>query len=287
MGPAQHGTGTVSTRELGRGLKFTKDSVEGLLADLSGSQVLNPKSALDEHVYGLPNVSFETKRWPKTESRRVVKLPEEFHGKRLARYHILSPPGWYGLKFEDGTYHEIKSPYGMVNDLLWVREPWHAEKRFDDLPPRDLVDMYVDLKKEGWAGKWRHLLWFHGDPGPDFDGNGKPAERGRYRNAMFLPKALHRIQLELIGLDVQHLSRMDWRDQIAEGAPRGVDNPLTAHVWFRDHWNAINGSRHPFDSDPLVWRLVFRRALFKPARGRTVLHPPQHHQCRCATLTST
>jgi hypothetical protein len=144
----------------------------------------------------------------------------------------------------------VRCPYGIPGDILAVRETWATEARWDscapsDIPPRSRIHYLADGEKPEWAGK--------------------------VRQSIFLPAWGSRIKLRLDVVSVERLQDISEEDAVAEGV-----QPLrtghftgagmvfgTARSAFAAIWAQVNGSRAPWEGNPLVWRLEFSR-----------IHPP-------------
>lgn len=169
-------------------------------------------------------------------------------------------------------------PYA-VGKQLYIKETWAVHKRYDHLPGRDLKDGLQIVYKAG-------------------DVNELGAARGRWRCGRFMPKRFARVWLEVVGVKVERLHHITEEDAIAEGCspvPWGTwwqgyyqmpdgsllhqqyrgdeppewmiepkkDDPRpdldnTARKQFIFLWDAINGTKHPWDSNCFVWVISFR-----------------------------
>lgn len=126
-------------------------------------------------------------------------------------------------------------PYGGPGDRLWVRET------FAETSGRVIYRESVPM-------------------GP-----------GVWRPSIFMPRALSRITLEVVSVRVERLQDITDDDILAEGVTvAGVAalvgkqrsrEPIACNLrglWSLG-WDAINGKRAPWASNPWVWRVEFRR----------------------------
>jgi hypothetical protein len=165
----------------------------------------------------------------KTQTRRVVK-PQP----------VKTRGGW---EWRDGDVvwrwpggvHTC--PYGRPGDRLWVKEVWTLP---DPTDPRTVCYRASD------------------DPVT----TGVP-----WRSPLFMPRAASRITLEVTAVRVERVQDISTCDVRAEGidVSDGLDPTRDAEriKWvgrFARTWDAINGKRAPWASNPWVWAITFRVA---------------------------
>lgn len=77
-------------------------------------------------------------------------------------------------------------------------------------------------------------------------GNGKPM------SAMFMPRAMSRLTIEIVKVRCERLHQMSSADGVAEGA-NSIDE-------YRATWDALNVRRgYAWESNPWVWVIEFRK----------------------------
>ena len=206
---------------------------------------------------------------PKTQTRRVVKLP---HNNPLGQWEptiIGGPDGGRTaagetVPLQGGIWHtrtgtSLICPHGQPGDRLWVREtfqgpmweegtwdpdtdynrPEFCEYRADGGPRPEYVD-FEDNLHEGW----------------------KPS--------IHMPRWASRITLEVTGVRVERLQDISEEDALAEGIRQqicgwfsvpGIDGAgTTARAAFALLWNSLNAARgYGWDTNPWVWVIQFRR----------------------------
>jgi hypothetical protein len=180
---------------------------------------------------------------------------------------------WRGHTFENlwdfGEHNEDRkqlaklSPYGVVGDRLWCKEAWRTEERESDAVDgirfrADNAFVPIANTREA-ADRWvvAHENGKHGD---------------RWRSPLFMPRWASRLTLELVDVRAQRLQEISEADAKAEGvAPlvtlrKGYPSKRAADIAHRSYrdgyavrWDAINGRRAPWASNPFVWALTFRR----------------------------
>ena len=169
----------------------------------------------------------------KTQTRRIVK-PQPEHG--------IIPCAWVDtlwaeLDAKGGCrchMAPVRFPYGAPGDRLWVRETFahhfgELRYRADESP-----DSYYYGAK-GW----------------------KPS--------IFMPRALSRITLEITGVRVERVQDISEDDAWAEGVeppmlhPDDPGNLDVARATFAALWDSINAARAPWESNPWVWVVEFKR----------------------------
>lgn len=147
-------------------------------------------------------------------------------------------------------------PYGAPGDRLWVRETWAA----------------IDERGEAVSRRTRHVDQNCGDRLVYRADDRVLTEQ--WRSPLFMPRWASRITLEVTTVRVERLQAITEEDACAEGvtqtdgrwwdgaphAVKGTPRALpTAREAFADLWDAINGKRAPWSSNPWVWVVSFRR----------------------------
>lgn len=188
----------------------------------------------------------------KTQTRRVIS------DKILKTFQDLNPDiygnGVPSFETEMGQEVSITNlcPYGQVGDRLWVRETW-ADIGYAMFSSPHYVYRATDHeweKNDGWRG---------------------------WKPSIHMPRQASRITLKIINVRVERLQDIHHYDAIAEGVmssnpcggcgenqwnpcigclhPFG-DNPVDV---FSNLWDSINAKKHPWDSNPWVWVIEFKR----------------------------
>lgn len=136
------------------------------------------------------------------------------------------------------------SPYGVVGDRLIVRETWAHHPDGDGIIYR--------ATDPGWDDEKTGLVW-------------KPS--------IHMPHKYSRITLEITDVRVERLHEiktggyMFKSDVQKEGCPFENDPNLLGQdeaEWFSGLWNKINGKSHPWESNPWVWVIEFKRMTGGP-----------------------
>ena len=155
----------------------------------------------------------------KTQTRRVMKL-----------------------NMDGGVYSEPRCPDGVPGDRLWVRETW-ADVRWMQEPEHfpNGVSYRADCSADSLK-----LAEHYGV---------------RWKPSIHMPRWASRITLEVTEVRAQRLQDITEEDARAEGVNCAVGgfittNPVNA---FHGLWDYINGKRAPWDSNPWVWAVTFRR----------------------------
>jgi len=183
----------------------------------------------------------------KTQTRRVVKLPEWVHPNphrdqwdNLFWLHDdsrnephLYAATWPRSRVPIGQDPGPGCPYGSPGDRLWVRETWG---------PFEGGIVYRASEAEG----------------------AKPDD-GRWHPAIHMHRSFSRIELEIVSVRVERLQGISTEDIRAEGLAdvRGRfarhGTAPTLQTQFALAWDSINGKRAPWASNPWVWVVEFRR----------------------------
>jgi len=167
----------------------------------------------------------------KTQTRRVVNPQPKV-------VHDFYPDGTLETErlFRNGG--RIRCPYGVRGDRLWVRETWAdvSALRFAQHDFPNGVSYKADCNADSLE-----LAKHYG---------------ARWTPSIHMPRWASRITLEVVDLAVQPLQTISKQDAIAEGVSEWEDDPKGA---FRALWDSINADRAPWDSNPWVWAVTFRR----------------------------
>jgi hypothetical protein len=84
----------------------------------------------------------------------------------------------------------------------------------------------------------------------------------KWKSSIFMPRWASRITLEITDIRVERLQEITIKhDEVAkEGWPFGFKDIDTAPVnLFIKFWDSINGKKYPWDSNPWVWVISFKR----------------------------
>ena len=147
----------------------------------------------------------------------------------------------------------LRCPYGKPGDRLWVRESFVT-----GWPVNDFGDLQ-QFDEDG--GELPRQVWYRADS-PDLrwlsdDGEDLTANPP-WKPSIHMPRRLSRITLEILEIRIQPLHAISNLDALAEGFDPTFK--LQSYVAdFRDLWDQINGRRCPWNSNPWVWALTFKR----------------------------
>ncbi len=148
----------------------------------------------------------------------------------------------------------IKCPYGGYSDLLWVKETWASENRYNHLKPSEIPQ----------TAKIFYLA----------DGGYSPFEIGKVRSPLFMPRWASRITREITELRAERLQEITDKDARAEGVEfinklgyaawrnyiGGENEPLDSPIAsFQTLWDSLNAKRgYPWAKNNWVWPIRFR-----------------------------
>lgn len=175
----------------------------------------------------------------KTQTRRLVAPQPDEDG--LAREMRLSAPG----PWMDTSERVYRCTYGDTGDRLWVRET---------LKLRD-----AGTRRECWiyAADGGIIRMQDDDPRVHQMLSWAHHKEGDTCVSIHMPRWASRITLEIASVRVDRLQDISEEDARAEGV-------IPSQRWtykraFQDLWEAINGKRCAWDSNPWVWAVSFRR----------------------------
>ena len=215
---------------------------------------------------------------PKTQTRRLVNLRGTKPDAGRFEQSTVLPALWLGCD-ADGTTIVLRCPYGAPGDRLWVRETHAAMCRSRDTRVAYREGMIV----QNQTPRRPRRDWTVEDlcPWPVDNTMGRGYAVERWTPSIHMPRALSRIDLEVTRVRVQRLHDITEPDALAEGVSQGripVDDYgperigyvlgaddgacvlyPSAREAFAIGWNAINGDRVLWSSNPWVWAIDFKR----------------------------
>lgn len=196
----------------------------------------------------------------KTQTRRLVST--RACGKtirpRAGHVQALRDGSWEWSA--DGGFDQgvltLCCPHGGPGDRLWVRETWRAEELRDGLDGiRFRADQGFQPIQNSHAAA---DLWM------EAHANGNHGES--WRPSIFLRRWASRITLEISSVRAEQLQAITDDDIRAEGVTLEVARELaprasitTLREAWAAGWDAINGDRAAWASNPWVWVLAFAR----------------------------
>jgi hypothetical protein len=147
-----------------------------------------------------------------------------------------------------------RCPYGKPGDTLWVRETWYDDnsKRWGrggpvPRPTRPDDDIYYRANGEA------HLQFEQLDAGGFC-----------WRPSIHMPRWASRLSLRVTSVRIERLQDITEDDARAEGCVvrtyRDGRGHEPATLDFLRLWDAINGKRASWASNPWVWVIGFKRA---------------------------
>jgi hypothetical protein len=185
----------------------------------------------------------------KTQTRRVCKPMNSWVRQDCREVRMVDGKPFHFLLDATNPMEELRSPYGIPGDRLWVRETWNTSARC--LPSIDEPYIYAaDLNSDGvkkWAATWRPSI--------------------------HMPRIASRITLEVTGVRVERLRDISAADCLAEGIPsidtpgawsepipREPNLPAIYKGAFCALWESINGDES-WEANPWVWVVEFKRVV--------------------------
>lgn len=184
----------------------------------------------------------------KTHTRRVIKW-ESLHKQaglpfptkcKLAWFKLLN--GW-GIDAGDACLREVKCPYGVPGDRLWVRETWSVSCRGGyygpGLNPETTTIQYAADYADAY--KIRHGTKIY----------------GRWKPSIHMPRWASRITLEITDVRVERVQDITEDDCVAEGLKLLQGGIRRA---YKILWDSINDKRgFGWDVNPWVWVVEFKK----------------------------
>nr|WP_290224010.1 hypothetical protein [Trichocoleus desertorum] len=206
---------------------------------------------------------------PKTQTRRVIKLPS------------WSTKNWDDFETDGkeaqiicantGCLASIPCPYGKAGDRLWVRETWSP------VQPTASGELAYDGARLIELDGYPIEVWYRADGEMGILCQADP-EGPRWKPSIHMPRKVGRITLEVAQVRVERLQDISEEDAIAEGVAfenpspdinpnfrrwfdyQGKEYGFSSPVWsFRSLWDSINGKTYPWESNPWLRVVEFKR----------------------------
>lgn len=184
----------------------------------------------------------------KTQTRRIVKFTKWMHSGEI--FHAIEAMNLSSNKCIikrgvcDGITDKWNYPYGAAGDRLWVRETWCAEPEYDMVKPSDIP---LDSP-----------IWYRAQADDDLS---------KWRPSIFMPRWASRITLEITNIRVERLQDISKSDAISEGVKPCDDESHHEIPFgcvcevdrFKSLWDSINADRAPWESNPWVFVIEFKK----------------------------
>jgi hypothetical protein len=193
----------------------------------------------------------------KTQTRRIVKPQppaDNIDSETIVeRDDCMGYPAMVASWECETDFHNVKFPYGVIGDILWVRETWQKmEEGYKNIHGKPFI---------------YQADWLEG-------GKGKIAHGGKWKPSIHMPKEACRLFLKIKDIRVERLHQITENDAISEGAPdtlkiddlrvmNGMDwtipRPFLMHQFgFMAIWCKINSPEN-WLQNPWVWVIEFER----------------------------
>lgn len=191
-----------------------------------------------------------TLSWAKRLAETAAKYGQPLSDEQVQRNADKMLGKFFPVHTDDGM-RAFMCPYGNVGDRLWVRESFFIPDAPYAEQQRDLISYKADethptaLKYTGW------------------------------RPSIHMPRWASRITLEITNVRVERLHDISGEDAKAEGVEKGwfgdlsmMPDSMTSKGVFPNEchrygfgvlWDKINGKTAPWESNPWVWAVEFRR----------------------------
>ena len=222
-----------------RPIAYTRDNILAILAGRKRMtrRIVKPQPPSVEAVRALAGTDYSWYRVPETT--------------RTGTFRIAGPV-WAVRQLMGSEPPDLVCPFGIAGDLLWVREGWRTERKFDEMNGTQLREHFrqpfIDCP----------IAY---DAGGAFALESNPVKiPGRLRAARYMPRWASRIDQKLTKVSLEPLQKITEADARAEGVEAAVGSVVETHahrVAFQSLWDSINGKRPDcdWDSNPFVWVL--------------------------------
>lgn len=212
-----------------------------------------------------------TKDGRKTQTRRVIKPQPGSNAEYAYQVDVDRYLTIAGLNTGGPITKLVNCPYGVPGDRLWVREEHYRYGHWEPV---------IGLRTKTGREKWKFVqdseeLLYQPPAGISRGGRHHkdpytPAWHKRL--ARFMPRWASRITLEVVRIRVERVQDITENDAVAEGAhhitvgnnlspymPWDIRPPQGYRAGFRNLWNSINASSYPWENNPWVWVIEFKK----------------------------
>ena len=197
----------------------------------------------------------------KTQTRRVIKpqpIARAINTDLDTLWEWKYDCNWWYKNSPDESGILDYCPYGQVGDRFYVKETHHfscdafavtTQVNYKDGTHKSIDPLLIPEGTKVWNSHHRYY-----------------PQDVKWRPSIFMHRWASRITREITDIRVERLQNISREDITAEGCPwqRGdgpwddVDN---ARRWFSDLWDSINGKKYPWDSNPWVWVISFKKEV--------------------------
>ena len=128
--------------------------------------------------------------------------------------------------------------YGEPGDRLWVRETFRPYDGEDDSEcGRRSIEYRADHPD---SPRYKDMPW---------------------RPSIFMGRKESRITLEIVSVRLEKLQEITEADCIREGIEENFDGDTfyPRGYYFKELWDSINGKKYPWESNPWVWVIEFKK----------------------------
>lgn len=199
----------------------------------------------------------------KTQTRRVVTpQPVGFWGPPGTKLtHLLNAIVRDEKANNVGKVRDqmIACPYGAPGDRMWVQEGHWLTGFYQESEGVDAD--HVERPEVGChytaGGKMRAVRLTSGEAAKL---RRRVTDRSRRQPGRFMYRSCSRLTLEVVSVRVERVQEISGEGILAEGYWMREDADEAPSEWWVRRWDAINAKRgHPWESNPWVWVVEFRR----------------------------
>ncbi len=190
----------------------------------------------------------------KSQTRRIMKPQPTYDGLPVTKisplligidYHKTGEFMKHHPEYDRVVTSGLWCPKGRPRDHLWVKEGWRPTIEGNEVIVRYLADGAQHFFGDGMPPGWTIP---------------KAAAKGNV-TSLFMPRWASRITLEVTEVRCERLTDISYDDCEREGiTPQQVEAAGNCIVnAYAELWDSINGKTHPWESNPWVWAISFRK----------------------------
>jgi hypothetical protein len=187
----------------------------------------------------------------KTQTRRPMEIQP---GK--GEYYQDMDNGCYAYISTGGMSGDYVCPFGKVGDRLWVRETAYIAPKHFDYGEGNCLD---NENCERIVGYCASMSLESERCAKDYGIKKTPS--------IHMPRWASRITLEITVIRVERVQDITWQDCVKEGFLGDMPMIDSKH-WFEKLWNSIYSKKYPWESNPWVWIIEFKKIEAQNERTR-------------------
>jgi hypothetical protein len=186
-----------------------------------------------------PDMNLAIREGRKTVTRRLIEPAINDHPDVFISQYVN--PSWCFIRTDTRSILKPKPRY-LPGETVYVKEAWATDRIFNKMNAKEIENTKVATVP----------LWYRIN---DEQFDQMCQTRGRWRSPLFMPQSAARTFLLIKDVRPERLRCMTDTEALLEGVGP-ISIVQTATMIYQRLWDEIN-PKHPWDSNPWVWRIEF------------------------------